>query len=192
MKNILFAFILILLGTGAMSQTPGETAKTFIRQGDYANAILVLNQALQSDRENLELKKDLALAYYLTRDYPKAIAILKPIVENSTADVQSIQILGMVYKATEDIREAEKTYKVGVRRFPEAGVLYSEYGELLWAMAEFPEASKQWLKGIEVDENYPGNYYHAARYYFMTADKVWGLLYGEIFVNMESYSQRTP
>ncbi len=26
----------------------------------------------------------------------------------------------------------------------------------------------------------------------MSADKVWGLLYGEIFVNLESYSKRTP
>jgi hypothetical protein len=26
----------------------------------------------------------------------------------------------------------------------------------------------------------------------MSADKVWGLIYGEIFVNLESYSKRTP
>ena len=48
-----------------------------------------------------------------------------------------------------------------------------------------------WEKGIEIDPNYSGNYYNAAQYYFFTQDKVWGLVYGEIFVNLESYSKRT-
>ncbi|NJO25896.1 MAG: hypothetical protein HC867_09285 [Bacteroidia bacterium] len=34
-----------------------QTAKTFMLQGDFDNAIVVLNRALQQDKNNLELEK---------------------------------------------------------------------------------------------------------------------------------------
>lgn len=173
-------------------QSAAQTAKKFIREGDYNNAILVLNRALESDKDNIELKKDLAFAYYLQGDYSRATSAIRPVVESRSADAHSYQILGMVYKGLNDRREAERLYRSGLRRFPESGALYNEYGELLWSNASFGEASAQWLKGIQNDPNYPGNYYNAARYYYMSADKVWGLIYGEIFINLESYSKRTP
>jgi hypothetical protein len=61
---------------------------------------------------------------------------------------------------------------------------------MLWARQDYG-AIKLWEKGIEVDPNNSSNYYNAARYYYLTYDKVWALLYGETFVNLESYSTRT-
>lgn len=172
--------------------TPGKTAKAFIRQGDYNNAILVLNKALESDPNNFSHKKDLAFAYYLQRDFAKSMAVIRPIVESNQADIQSYQILGMVYKALDEKRDAERMYRAAIRKFPESGVLYNDFGELLWSRNDYGPASRQWIKGIQTDRNYPGNYYNAAKYYYMSGEKVWGLLYGEIFLNLESYSQRTP
>lgn len=198
MKKVSFiAVLIVLISLSAISQEQDnkslqETAKTFIRQGDYNNAIVVLNRALTQDADNLELKKDLAFAYYLQRDFTKALEVSKPLVNRSDADVQSYQILGMVYKAIEERKEAEKMYRDALKKFPKSGVLYNEYGEMLWSRNDFSDAAKQWEKGIEVDPNHSGNYYNASKYHYFTADKVWGLLYGEIFVNLESYSKRTP
>jgi len=99
------------------------------------------------------------------------------------------QLAGNVYKALEQPKDCEKVYKKGLRKFSKSGPLYSEYGELLWAMKDY-SAIDQWEKGIQVDPAYAGNYYNAALYYFYTKDKVWSLLYGEIFVNMESLTER--
>ncbi|MBA4166343.1 MAG: hypothetical protein H0X41_02135, partial [Chitinophagaceae bacterium] len=159
---------------------------------DYTNAVLVLNKAIEKDRDNIELKKDLAFAYYLQRDYTKSMDMLKPLSESAVADVQTFQLLGMNYKAIEERKEAEKLYRVALRKYPESGALYNELGEVLWSGQDFAEALKQWQKGIQTDPNYSGNYYNAAKYYYMSSDKVWGLIYGEIFVNLESYSKRTP
>ena len=41
-----------------------------------------------------------------------------------------------------------------------------------------------------MDPIYSGNYYNAALFYFYAKDKVWSLIYGEIFINMESLSER--
>jgi Tfp pilus assembly protein PilF len=166
-----------------------ETARTFMFSGDFDNSIIVLTRALQQDKDNLEMQKDLAMSYYLKRDYTKALEGVKSLVDRDDADVPTFQIAGNVYKALEEVKECDKLYKKGLKKFPRSGPLYSEYGELLWAVKDF-SAIKQWEKGIEVDPGYSGNYYNAALYYFYTKDKVWSLIYGEIFVNMESLSER--
>lgn len=188
----LFALGLVSFGQDTDTKTLHENAKTFLRQGDINNAIMILNRAIQKEPESLELKKDLAFAYYLQRDYAKALDIAKPFAERKDADVQSFQVLAMIYKAVEERREAERVYRVALRKFPESGILYNEFGEMLWSKKDFREAIAQWEKGIQTDQNFPGNYYNAAKYYYMSADKVWGLIYGEIFLNLESYSKRTP
>lgn len=161
-----------------------------MKQGDYSNAILVLNRALEQEPDNNELVKDLAFALFMQRNYVKALEVIKPLLDRKDADVQSYQIAGMIYKGKEDGNEAEKLYKKGLKKFPNNGVLYNEYGELLWFKQDY-NAVRQWEKGIQVDPNYSGNYYNAAKYHYFTMDKVWSIIYGEIFVNMESYSRRT-
>jgi tetratricopeptide (TPR) repeat protein len=194
MKKIIFCFGLSAICLFASAQqnanTSDETAKNYIRQGDYQNAILVLNQALQNDKQNLEMLKDLAFVYYLQREFDKSLAVAKPLVSRADADVQSFQILGLVYKAIEEKKDCEKMYKEGLKRFPNSGVLYNEYGEVL-GTENGNDAIKLWEKGIEVDPNYSSNYYNASLYYFVKNEKVWSLIYGEIFINLESYSART-
>ncbi len=187
--------LLIFSATGVFAQqqdpkTQLETAKTFARQGDFGNAIVVLNRALQKEPNNLEMLKDLAFDYYMQRDYTKGLATAKLLIERSDADVQCYQILGLLYKGSDDRADCEKLYKEGIKKFPNEGVLYNEYGEMLWTKGDY-SAIRQWEKGIEVDPNYSSNYYNASKYYYLTFDKVWSLLYGEIFLNLESYSQRT-
>ena len=197
MKQIILSIsLIILVAFASTAQDPDlkkqqENAKAFIRQGDYSNAILVLNRALPKDPTNLEMLKDLAYAYYLKRDYAKALETAKPFAERKDSDIQAYQILALVYKALEERKDCEKLYKAALKKYPSSGVLYNEYGEMQWAKKEYTDAIKLWEKGIETDPNNSGNYYNAAKFYYMSADKTWGLIYGELFINIESYSERT-
>lgn len=193
MKKIVSLFLLSLATIVVFAQddvkTLHATAKTFLVSGDYNNAIVVLNRALLLDKNSLELQKDLVQAYYLKQDYSKALEGVESLIDRDDADVMTFQIAGNVYKALEEVKDCTKMYKKALKKFPKSGPLYSEYGELLWATKDF-SAIQQWEKGIEIDPAYAGNYYNAALYYFYTKDKVWSLIYGEIFVNMESLSER--
>ena len=82
-------------------------------------------------------------------------------------------------------------YKDALKRFPKSPVLYSEYGALLSENKNEDAAIKQWEKGIEADPNYSSNYYYAAKYYAQKGNVLWGILYSEIFVNIESLTKRT-
>ncbi len=194
MKKIFSILLVLSVSFSAMAQpedpkTLHETAKTFMRSGDFDNAIIVLTRALQQNKDNLEMQKDLVMSYYLKRDYQKALDGIKALIDRDDADAVTFQIAGNVYKALEQVKDCEKMYKKGLKKFPRSGPLYSEYGELLWASKDF-SAIEQWEKGIEMDPGYSGNYYNAALFYFYAKDKVWSLIYGEIFVNMESLSER--
>ena len=189
---IFLAFISFSQAGTAQSEDPAtlhQTARSFMMQSDWNNAILVLNRIVQLDKNNLDYQKDLIQCYYYKRDYEKAIDGIKAIINRDDADVMTFQLAGNVYKAIEDPKECEKIYKQGLKKFPRSGPLHSEYGELLWAKTDYT-AINLWEKGIELDPGFSGNYYNAALFYFYTKDKVWGLIYGEIFINMESLSQR--
>jgi len=193
-KRLLFLCTILLFTTSAFCQpedakTLYENAKTFMRQGDFDNAVIILNRALLLDKNNLDMEKDLAMSYYYKRDYQKALDEVNILLDRDDADVVCYQIAGNVYKALEEVKDCERVYKAGLKKFPNSGALYSEYGELLWAKKDF-SAVDLWEKGIRLDPAYSGNYYNAALFYFYTKDKVWSLLYGEIFVNMESLSER--
>jgi len=187
--SIFALFSVALLHSQGDATELHQTAKSFMRSGDYDNAVLVLKRGLAIDNNNLEMQKDLVMSYYMKRDYVRALEGVKSMIERPDADEVTFQIAGNVYKALEEVKECEKMYKKALKKFPKSGPLYSEYGELLWSAKKF-DAIDQWEKGIETDPAYSGNYYNAALYYYYTKDKVWTIVYGEIFVNMESRSER--
>lgn len=194
MKKLLVGAGLFLLSFHCLAQRADSLhriAKQFMRNGDYPNAIIVLTNALKAEPQSLEIDKDLAFTYYLQRNYSNAVEEGRKLIAREDADEQCYQILGMAYKAIDENKQADKMYRQGIKKFPSSGELYNEYGEMLWANKD-AEAIRFWEKGIEVDPGYSSNYYNASKYYYFTYDKVWSLVYGEIFINLESYSKRTP
>jgi tetratricopeptide (TPR) repeat protein len=191
MKKILLSLLSVSLSIIVLAQeTPTETARTFMRNGDFDNAILVLNNGLKQDPGNLDMKKDLVLAYTYKRDFAKALETVKPMLEEDNVDEQTYQVAGNVYRALALYKDGEKMFKKALKKFPNSGPLYSEYGEMLWDNKDY-SAIEQWEKGIETSPSYAGNYYNAASYYYFAKDKIWTLIYGEIFVNMESLTERS-
>ena len=111
MNKLLFSLGLLFISTGAFAQEPDaaqlhETARQFMRSGDWANAVLVLNKALTKEPDNIAIQKDLALTYYYQRDFAKAKATIKPLVEREDADVQVYQIAGNIYKALQEAKDS--------------------------------------------------------------------------------------
>ena len=196
MKKILFVIaIFIGLQTFAQQQTTKElyeTAKKFMREGDYDNAALVLNTALQKEPNNYDMQKDAVYLFFLKKDYAASMELGKKVVARTDADEEIFQILGLTYKAIAETNECIKLYKKGVKKFPNSGVLYNEWGELMAMSKDMLGAIALWEKGIQVDANYPSNYYNAAMYYSNKGDEVFPVIvYGEMFVNIESYTERT-
>lgn len=194
MKKKFVTIIACLLCFASFAQDAAElhkNARAFMQKGDYANAILILNRAIALQPNNLEIAKDLGLNYYFAKDYNKALEVLKPLLEKDEADDQCFQIAGDAYMALDQPKDAEKNYRKGIKKLPASGALYNELGKLLWSQGDL-SAIKQWEKGIESDPGFAGNYYNASKYYYFTTDKVWSLVYGEVFLNIDPQSIYSP
>lgn len=192
-KILLFTIISFVGILNAKAQTVAEmqtTAQSFMKQGDYSNAIMILNRCIEKEPENRSVGKDLALSYFYSGNNPKALEAIQPILKSDEADDQTFIIAGNIYKKLDKGKDAEKTFKKGIARFPESGSLYNELGEVQVNNGN-REAIKTWEKGIKADPSYGRNYFNATRYYFFEKNFAWSLLYGEIFINTEPLGNRS-
>ena len=85
MKKIFILLLSVASGLTVLAQpeqSAQETARGFMRSGDFDNAILVLKKAIQQDNKNLELQKDLALSYLYRRDFARALETIKPLLRS--------------------------------------------------------------------------------------------------------------
>lgn len=167
-----------------------ENAKSFMVQRDYSNASLILVRAAKIDPENISIAKDLAISYFIQKEYDKGVKVIVPFLDKPNTDDQAFQIAGMLYKGLGKFKDAENVYKKGIKKFPKGGTLYNDYGEMLYN-AQDANCIKIWEEGIKMDPAYGNNYFNASKYYYLIKEKVWSLIYGEIFINIESFTPRT-
>ena len=182
--------------TAQATSTPAEQykiAKSFIQQNDYENAIIVLKQAIVQEPNNIQYATELANAYYYKGDNELAKTTLNKVLDTENADEYAYLLAGNICAANTDPKGAEKAFKRGLKKYENSGVLYHALGDIMWKQGNY-EAITLWEKGIQVEPNLANNYFSAVMYYYLTkstSDKLWCLYYGEIFVNLESYSTRT-
>lgn len=189
--TIILVLSICFSNTVKAQQDLHATAKNLMKEGDYENACLVLNKLLNTEPENIAAKKDYAFATFYKKDYKKSIDITKQLISDTTNDDQLYQLLAMNYKISANTKELEKTLSNGILKFPANGYFYNEVGEQNYLNKQPDSAIKYWEKGIQNSPNYASNYYNAAMYYATKSNIIWSAFYGEIFVNLESYTART-
>jgi tetratricopeptide (TPR) repeat protein len=194
MNRVLLFIFSILFCVSSIAQIAKdltEKAKTFTAQGDYENAIALLQKARLEDPNSVEVVQSLSFVYFLQRDFAKAIEVGKIAIAMPNADQQAYQILGLSYKSIASYREASKIYQEALKKFPNGGVIYNEYAENLALEGNQKAAIALWEEGIVKAPNYSGNYYNAVRYYDAKEEIEKTIYYAEVFLNLESYSART-
>ncbi|MCX6269976.1 MAG: tetratricopeptide repeat protein [Bacteroidetes bacterium] len=169
----------------------GQQAIELMDNGRVDESIKLLEEAQKLDPDRLDYPYELAYAHYLKEDYKGAIKILKKIINHKDVTDRVFQLLGNSYDVKGKCKKAFKVYDAGLKKFPDSGIIYLEKGNVYWGKKEYVKALPFYEKGIEVDPTFPSNYYRAARIYCATTEEVWGLIYGEIFMNLESNSNRT-
>jgi len=190
--------IFLLAGQFAFGQTnkekayeKGMEAIKLTDDGNYTQAISLLKEAKKLDPENINYPYELAYTYYLSKDYETAGKYLEGILKHKDVTDQVYQLLGNCYDNLKNSGKAMDTYKAGLEKFPNSGKLYFEMGIVQLGKNENIKALDYFENGIKVDPKHPSNYYWASKLYFISSEKVWGMIYGELFMNLERNSDRT-
>ncbi|MEZ5047554.1 MAG: hypothetical protein R2831_11235 [Chitinophagaceae bacterium] len=168
-----------------------QSAKNFMNQKDYANAIMVYNQAVNIEPDNLFLRRELAFSYYMVQDLARAEYVIAPLLKLNDADEETFRLACNIYTKKKKIDDAESAINKGIKKFPHSGSLYAEKGNLLNSIKKYKSATEAWEEGVKMDPSYYMNYYYLAKVYSFTKKYLWAILYGETFINLESQSSNT-
>lgn len=200
MKKILFIFLPLFLiytqTTNAqmdkeLALLKAQKAIGLITEQQFDEGISLLKESVNLDPENYFIAYELGYAYFLKEDYKNAIITLEKIKYHKDVTIELFEILGNSYEISMQRDEALATYYEGISKFPQSGKLYFEKGNLYWSNKNIGEALRSYEKGIEVEPDFASNYYRASLIYFSSNEEVWGMIYGEIFMNLERSSKRT-
>ncbi len=201
MKKIFIAILVLSLSLNSFSQTKGDKVKAreialeAIRKmdnGEIDKSIEMLEESKKMDPKNYNYPYEIGYAYYLKKDYKNAILTLKKVIKYKENNDQCFTLLGNIYDIDKQPKKAIQIYKKGLQKFPNSGRLYFEMGNVQEVLKEYDNALESWENGISVLPSYPSNYHTASIYYCKyTTEKIWGVLYGELFVNIERGSKKT-
>jgi hypothetical protein len=159
--------------------------------GKIEESLVLLKQAQKLDPDNFTYKYEEAYAYYISQDYNKALAVLSKLEKDPATTERYFQLYGNSYDMIGSSGKAIETYNKGLVKFPNSGMLFLEKGNVFWNKKDYSTALSFYEKGISVDPQFPSNYYRATLIYLSSEYEVWGMIYGEIFMNLERNSKRT-
>jgi len=201
MKKFIFPLVLIfLLLSTCFSQTEADKKKAHNlgkqaikleeKEGKYDEAITLFKQDQQLDPENIDYPYEIAYAYYLKKDYAASIEQANNLLNHKDVKDEAYRLLGNSYDMTGDPDKALESYNKGLTIFPNSGKLYHEIG-ILYANKDSAEpAIENWELGIKADPTFASNYYELTKVFCSSTERVWGVIYGELFLNIERNSDR--
>ncbi len=132
-----------------------------------------------------------AVCLVMAERYQDAVDVLTPIYQDTTLFDRGYQLLGNCYDYLEDTAASRRVYEAGLEAWPGSGRLHYELGAAAFLRRDVPTALQWWVKGTKVEPRFATNYYWICKGLAATPDKLWAVLYGEAFVNLETNTERT-
>lgn len=198
MKFKSFFVLLLVFNLNAFSQTNQQKALDLGKQGikimdegKLDESIDLLRQAQTLDPQKFDYPYEIAYAYYKKEDYRQTVQILEALADHKDVSDHLFQLLGNSYDLLEQPDKALEKYRQGLEKFPQSGKMYLESGVVEYSRKDYQKAIDFWDKGGRVEPHFASIYYKLANLFDMTEERVWTLMYAEIFMNLEPGSKRT-
>ncbi|MFZ4929895.1 tetratricopeptide repeat protein [Chryseobacterium sp. Mn2064] len=166
-------------------------AVKLIDEEKYDQAILILRDCEKKDPKDYTYPYEIALAYTRKTDYKNAISELEKIKTSPDINDYYYALLGNTYDESGNTAQAIQAYDEGLKKFPASGRLHLEKGIALESQGKLKDAVELYEKGIKAEPMYPSNYYRVSQLYLNSKDVLYGLIYGEIFLNLERTTSRS-
>lgn len=160
-------------------------------EGKLDESIELLEQGQKLDPQNGDFPYETGFAYYQKGEYKKALKYIESALKLEGVTDQYYEMQGNCYDMLGKREKALEAYQSGLKVFPSSGRLHLEMGVMYVLSKEYETSLSYFEKGILVDPAFPSNYYWAAKLYCNSTEEMWGMIYGEIFMNLERNSKRT-
>ena len=139
MKQLLMTLLIALTAVLALSAQTGTAqdlgdidrermanAIQLMDNGQVDKAIQIIQDLDKMYPDNYDVLYELGYAYNLKKDYDSLLKLCKRLKKHPRANFQIYQMMGNTLDYMGKRKEAIKAYQEGLKRFPDAGLLYVE------------------------------------------------------------------
>ncbi|MBO4807227.1 MAG: hypothetical protein J5554_14485 [Paludibacteraceae bacterium] len=189
--NLVFLYFGLLLSANAQSLPGRKTeARNLAREAlsqisskRYGEARKLLSSACSLDTSTYLYSYEIAYTHVLEKEYAKAVPFYKMACQKADATDFCYVMLGSCYFLMGQQEESVSVLMDGVKRFPNSGRIYKGLGDVnQWNLVK---SLHFYEKGVQVDPSFAPNYYWLSKIFCNSTEEMWGLIYGEIYLNME-------
>lgn len=174
----------------AQHEIDAGIALNYMEQKQYDQAIRYWLKAIAGNRKNTDYQYELALAYVAKEDFKKAIPYLEKVQNSKKAVPEYCQLLGNCYDYVGDTAKARKTFLQGTKKYKQSAKLNMELAILDMKAKDQDAAIDHLEDGISVEPSYLLQYFYAGKIYQYSTEKVWSVLFSELFMNADTSWRR--
>ena len=198
MKRLFLLLAMALVAVGVFAQDLPEDGVKKVKQavylmhnGNLDNAIMLLNNVLETYPKSYDAKYELAIAYYMKEDYDTAMDICKKLQKHENVNASLYQLWGNAYDMKGERAKAVEMYDKGLKKFPNSGQLYLEKGNCAQLERDYLGALELYEKGIEVEPDFTSNYYRASQILAASSEPIFAILYATVYRLLDPNSDRS-
>lgn len=195
MKRLSIIFISLFLFAHVFAQDNKDGAKQLAEKGankirfeEYKDGIKLYKKALKIDKGNTDYIYNISYAYYKLGNAKKAWKLIDPVLHENQDMKDYHAFLSNLYESL------GKEYHIKPHEIKVKGPSNAkEYAnEAMKLISTDPAKARLYFDhAIDMDPEKAEYYYQAAKLYANTVERIWTLIYGEIFVNLEKNTART-
>ena len=167
-----------------------ESAISLMDNGKAKDAIKIIDGLRKKYENNYFLEYERLYAYSQLKDYKRIVKEGSQLFDHPDADSHCYQLVGNALDYLGNRSDALKTYDEGISRFPNAGNLYLEKGNIHLMSGRYDEALNSYMEGVKMQPDFPSNYYRLAKLYAESTEPLWAVFYGEVVCNLLPGSER--
>ena len=151
---------------------------------------VLLEKARKLDPSYPACSYEIAYIYYQQQQYAKTLKLLKKIINTKWSQPVYYQLMGNSYDMLGNLQGRPWPPIRQESGFLHSQAVFSGQGNMYHTDNNFDKALQLYEEGIKVEPQYPSNYFWAAVLYCASNYPCRGMVYGEIFMNLERHGER--
>lgn len=187
-----FGFTLVLLVCVMQLHAQGpengdkiDQAIQLMDEGNFDQSEALLREVISVDATSYRAMYELAFLQYQKKDYAQALKTGLKAAKMPGASDLAYQLAGNSADYMGNPKKAIALYREGLEKFPNSGSLYLELGNMAFSGSKYLDALSYYEQGIGIAPTFASNYRNATHIFQNSSELVWGLIYGELFINIE-------
>lgn len=186
---VLFLLVIPALAVGQKAEKAhqlGLEGIALVDKGMYSDGIKLLAKARNLDPAEFDYPFEIGRAYMLSGKSSKAEKYLFPLQYHKSVSPEFYVLLGACYDSINKPKREEETYRYGIEKFPNAGLLYFQLAGYYISRDSVAEGLSVCELGLQSDPNFADNYFLASRIMDTKGNALWAWWYGEVFLNLSA------